>query len=129
MKITNVEELKELIEVYDTFLQKAETIAERIENDYSIEANKLEIYPNGRFSVCGTYYDRYEQRDYPTETFFPIEWMFLPFEEVKKQIEEKERLEKIAREEAERKEKEEKARKEEEKERAEYERLKAKYEQ
>lgn len=128
MKITNVEKLKELIEVYDTFLQKAEEIATRME-DYGIEANKLETYPDGRFSVCGTYYDRYDQRDYPTETFFPIEWLFLPFEEVKKQIEEKERLEKIAREESERKEKEEKARKEEEKERAEYERLKAKYEQ
>ena len=128
MKITNVEKLKELIEVYDTFLQKAEEIATRME-DYGIEANKLETYPDGRFSVCGTYYDRYDQRDYPTETFFPIEWLFLPFEEVKKQIEEKERLEKIAREEAEREEKEEKARKEEEKERAEYERLKAKYEQ
>ena len=123
MKIETIDELKDLIDIYDEIVEKAGSISdgwnftpERI--DYDNKTNLLTVY--------GEEYCRGES--YHESYSFPMEWMFMSPDQVKEAKIERKRLEELARKKREEELAERKAREQEERDKAEYERLKQKFE-
>ena len=121
--IKTIDELKDLIDVYDEIVAKAGSISdgwnftpERI--DYDNKTNLLTVY--------GEEYCRGES--YHESYSFPMEWMFMSPDQIKDAKIERKRLEELARKKREEELAERKAREQEERDKAEYERLKQKFE-
>lgn len=123
-----LDELKNLIDTYYDLVKKAEDIAERYLGAWNFSADTIEYRYNadGYIEVCGTETCRGWTECASYE--FPMEWLFLPEDELKRAGEEKKQQDRLAEEQCKKELAELQARETREKELAELARLKAKYE-
>lgn len=121
-----IDELKNLIDSYNQLTRKSGDIAERYLGGYNFSADSIDYDANGQIEVYGTETCR-GCTDYASYEF-PIEWLLLPEDELKKAIDRRKEQDKLIAELNKKELAELQARETREKELAELARLKAKYE-
>ena len=89
-----IDELKNLIDTYNRLTRKSEDIAERYLGAWNFSADSIEYDASGQIEVygaetcCGcTDYASYE---------FPMEWLLLPEDELKKAVDRRKEQDKLA---------------------------------
>ena len=89
-----IDELKSLIDTYNRLTRKSGDITERYLGGYNFSADSIEYDANGQIEVYGTETCR-GCTDYASYEF-PMEWLFLSEDELKRAAEEKKRQDKLA---------------------------------